>query len=615
MEMDNRFPNIKLFMTYSPNRHDRIFRHPLFYPVLAGSIFQEESASKRFLRDNTGDNISQKNPYYCELTTQYWVWKNVDADYYGFCHYRRLFSFADTDFMESDAGVVVRRAMNGKVFNELALQADSIQSKIGRYDFIIAKGIPIVALQARDLVDHYSRGKGLHVEDLGLMMEVIKKQYPEIYPLAREYMNGKVFYPCNMFVAKKEIFFEYCRFLFSILNEVEQNLRMENYSAEGVRTLGHLGERLLGIYYLYLKKRTDYRLDERQVVLLEDTKPSVRPRKEADNEVTVVMAANEAFVPVLSVAIRSLRLCADRERDYHIYILHSSICEKSQKALKDELEQPHFQLTFLNVSAYMIGYSLKTKSHISAETYYRFLVPELFKNYEKVLYLDCDVIVHEDVAHIYDVQLQDNLIGAVKDVDFIGQYNGANPDTRNYCDTVLKLTKPLEYFQAGVLLINVPLFRETVSMKKLWKMAGNAEYKFSDQDILNVICAGRICFFSIRWNLLTDSRQRINCVISEAPKRILDEYMEARQSPAVIHYAGADKPWKNPGEDFAKEFWGIARKSIYYEELIYRFLGNYHGRQKVTQRIITNSRNIAKTVLPEGSWIRRQVGTLYWKWK
>ena len=66
--MDNRFPDIKLFMTYSPNRHDRIFSHPLFYPVLAGSIFQKESTSKSFFKDNTGDNISQKNPYYCELT-------------------------------------------------------------------------------------------------------------------------------------------------------------------------------------------------------------------------------------------------------------------------------------------------------------------------------------------------------------------------------------------------------------------------------------------------------------------------------------------------------------------------------------------------------------------
>lgn len=613
--MGNRNPDIRIFITYSPNRKDRIFRHPLFYPVIAGSAFQTESVAGGFLKDNTGDNISQKNPYYCELTTQYWAWKNADADYYGFCHYRRLFSFSDLNFAESDSGVVVRHTMNDRVFKELELDSDSIRRKTSRCDFIIAKGIPVIALQAKNLTDHYSRGKGLHIRDLALMMKVIEKRYPKMHPIAKEYIEGKVFYPCNMFIAKKEIFFDYCRFLFTVLHEVEQDIRMEDYSAEGVRTLGHLGERLLGIYYLYLKKRTGYRLDERQIVLLEDTGPPVRPRREAGEEVSVVMAANEPFVPVLSVAIRSLSFYADRKRDYHIYVLHSGIRTESQKTLKRELERPYFRLTFLDVSVYVAGHDLKAKAHISSETYYRFLIPELFQDYDKVLYLDCDIIVCEDVARIYDRQMQDNLIGAVRDADFIGQYNGANPDTRNYCDSTLKLNRPLDYFQAGVLLFNVPLFRKKVSVKKLLRMADNTDYKFSDQDILNIICEGRVCFFPIRWNLLTDSRHRMDRVISEAPKRIMDEYMEARQSPAVIHYAGADKPWKNPGEDFASEFWKVARKSIYYEELIYRFARNCRDGQEVSQKIINRSRDIAKTVLPEGSWIRRKAGALYWRFK
>ena len=66
----------------------------LFYPIQVGAA----AAGKRFagiLHDDEGDNISHKNPTYCELTAQYWAWKNDDADYYGFFHYRRYMSFSE----------------------------------------------------------------------------------------------------------------------------------------------------------------------------------------------------------------------------------------------------------------------------------------------------------------------------------------------------------------------------------------------------------------------------------------------------------------------------------------------------------------------------------------
>lgn len=96
--------DIKIFVTHTPDSHKMRISNPLFYHVTAGSDFQKGKLAQDMMADNTGDNISFKNKSYCELTTQYWAWKNVEAEYYGFCHYRRYFSFSSENMPEADFG-------------------------------------------------------------------------------------------------------------------------------------------------------------------------------------------------------------------------------------------------------------------------------------------------------------------------------------------------------------------------------------------------------------------------------------------------------------------------------------------------------------------------------
>ena len=118
--------------------------------------------------------------------------------------------------------------------------------------------------------------------------------------------------------------------------------------------------------------------------------------------------------------------------------------------------------------------------------------------YDKVLYLDCDMIIQRDIADLYDLDLGTNLIGAALDPDFTGQCNGANPAKRKYCDAVLKLKDCFTYFQAGVLLMNVAELNKSVTVRQLLEMAETGIYKYSDQDILNVVCEGRALY--LEWH-------------------------------------------------------------------------------------------------------------------
>lgn len=86
--------DIRIFVAHSPDSRDICIRRPFLCHVAAGSSLWTRPVPQGMLRDDAGEHISGKNRAYCELTVQYYAWKNVRADYYGFCHYRRYFSFA-----------------------------------------------------------------------------------------------------------------------------------------------------------------------------------------------------------------------------------------------------------------------------------------------------------------------------------------------------------------------------------------------------------------------------------------------------------------------------------------------------------------------------------------
>lgn len=332
--------------------------------------------------------------------------------------------------------------------------------------------------------------------------------------------------------------------------------------------------------------------------------------------VPIVMSANRAYVPVLSVCIHSIAMHADPMQLYHICIFHTDIPHRDAAIIKQEFSSANFYLQFINVSKYVQGYKLNAKGLITTETYYRFLIPHLLCEYDKAVYLDIDTVVCRDLAQLYHIPLHGCLLGAVPEIDLIAQYHGANPDTKQYCDRVLQLQNPDGYFQAGVLLWNVSAWKKCIDCNRLFAMAEHGNFRYSDQDILNIICQGQVQQLGMEWNVLTENTVRRQ-VISHAPDRLLAEYRQARKQPGIIHYAGSHKPWKELKGDFATEFWKAARATPYYEQLIYEmynFVINF-GHPSVKQRAGEQMRKAAKKILPQSSSLRRIIADVYWRLK
>ncbi len=289
----------------------------------------------------------------------------------------------------------------------------------------------------------------------------------------------------------------------------------------------------------------------------------------SEGSVPIVFAANAGFVPVFSVCLKSLLEHCSQTRNYDIVLLHTNVREAQCSRLLSMTENmPHVSLRFCDVSPIVKGRHLKANAHISVETYFRFFIQEVLPDYDKVLYLDCDMLVNCDPAELYDTDVSGVLLAAARDADFLGQIHGGKPSTLRYCQKAFPMKDPDAYFQAGVLLLNEAEIRKAFSLEDWLKMAAHP-YMFNDQDVLNLACEGRVKYLDMAYNLMADSEHlRIRNHISHAPEDIREEYFAARENPKLIHYAGKGKPWHDRGEDFADVFWSTAERTPFYEDLL-----------------------------------------------
>jgi lipopolysaccharide biosynthesis glycosyltransferase len=581
-------PDIKLFITHSPNSSNYCINRPFTTNIIAGSEFLDKPVSTDFTLDNTGDNISSLNRSYSELTVAYWAWKNVSADYLGFCHYRRLFNFNPERLKrEKSYGVYELENLSEEALDELSWNEQAIIDAIVGYDFIIAKGINITILGAKSVREQWSKTDVLPDSALDSLLYIIANEYPWLMNSAQSYFGGKVFYPCNMFVMSKIMIDTYFPILFDVLDKYESSVDMSTYSIQTLRTTGHLAERLFGIFYVYESSINRHRLKELDIVLFKSTAKTDDIIPVSENTVPIVFCANNSFTPYLDVCLSSFLDHVSAGVNYHFFVFHTDISKNNKARLSERFTQyPQANLTFVNVNSFFAGKQMKAKGlvhHVTIETFFRFLIPEVLGKFKKVLYLDSDLLALNDIAELFQTDLGDNLIGAIIDADYLSclNYEKMTPGRRqsngmtryDYSVQVLDMADPYRYFQAGVLLINVEKMKKQFSFTEIIDAAFAYKYIYLDQDVLNKLCSGRVLFLDPKWNVLVDrisDDSRQDLIKKWAPSRIAESYEAARINPSIIHYAGDLKPWNNPDMDFAGLFWKYARSSPYYEELILR---------------------------------------------
>ena len=534
-----------------------------------------------YIQDNTGDNISAKNKMYCELTAQYWAWKNLDADYYGFFHYRRYLNFSENKYSLDSWQNITEERLNDTCLKKYNLNDDCIRNLVETYDLVLSEEKNVAKMPDRNasVYEQYKNGRSLNIRDLDLVRDIIAAKHPDYLDTFDEVMKGRKTCLCNMYIMKKELFHEYMSWLFDILFEFEKKADMSEYTVEGYRTPGHLAERLLTVFCWYTERKKNLRVKKLQTIIFlkTDQKMTLAKTKKTapafdTNNVAIAVAANDYFIPYCATFLKSMAEHSDSDKNYDILLLSQDVSDINVKNVKKMLSAwKNISLRVLDPSVLIDQYTFHIEGHFSKETYYRLVLPELLPNYDKVLYLDSDMIAMDDVSKIYDENIDGYLLAACHDADTAGLYNGYRKDKKDYTDKILKLKEPYQYFQAGVLLLNLEEFRKRYTTKQILDFAVSEKWQLLDQDILNKLCEGAVKYIDMSWNVMVDfAGIRINQIIALAPRWLNEMYHEARKDPKIIHYAGPQKPWFEPEMDFGMQFWECARGIAYYEIMLGR---------------------------------------------
>lgn len=215
---------------------------PLCTPIRCGAALGD--AVEGALPDNEGDNISALNREYCELTAHYYAWKNVRAEYYGFCHYRRFFC-ADETLRRPYLAVGELSDSHKKLLGD----EQQWRGLITDCD-IIAPRSEDMGLSARE---HYITSAYHYSEDLELFLEILSRRAPQLHDTACEYLSQPRQYFCNMFIMRAELFSEYCSILFPVLAEFDEKKTLHG-DFQSDRTDGYLGELFTGMYISHCRK-------------------------------------------------------------------------------------------------------------------------------------------------------------------------------------------------------------------------------------------------------------------------------------------------------------------------------------------------------------------------
>lgn len=320
--------------------------------------------------------------------------------------------------------------------------------------------------------------------------------------------------------------------------------------------------------------------------------------------IPVVLAADNNYAPYLGVCIQSIISNASSENNYSIYVLNSNIDKTYQMTLK-EMSSSNISINFFDMSPVLSGIRKNLfacpstgNDFYSPETYYRLFLPKILQEYDKVLYLDSDMVVCKDVADLFKIDIGDNFIGVTHDLSLLTATNTSSPWSKffmKYAHEKLLLENIDNYFQAGVMIWNLKKCREAqLTDKFLSTLQRIGTPMYVDQDVMNSTLAGKNIFWidqcwDVAWDISFWYKE------SMIPNEWKEDYLNNLYSPYIMHFTSGIKPWNSPDKAHAKIFWKYARMTPFYEEILYKNLkvqiSNFDGN------IVKDALNYSKNKL------------------
>ncbi len=592
--------------------------------------------------DNSGETFINKMGLYGHLQTVYEIFRQQEKPlYYGFCKTNQNLCL----YEKIPAG---RLCVNDD--ENFGFQKGTMHDCFGfennyvewilRDHYMICPSFGQVKELGYNSVMQYILDDIYHFDqDLIMnMIKIIHFKYPSIRPFADQYLNGNNILKQHIWLAKANVTDAYLTFLFDILFTLEKEIDLTNSGRERKKLLEFLAPHLLAIYSKYVEAEGKTVKRIMGICYSGESFTTLDPAY-PNNNVCLVFSSSNRFAPYLGVALESLMNFVSPDHNYDIIIQERNIEQKEKKVLYDICGgKSNVSLRFVNLKSITsnINFYVPTKD-LSEETYYTVLVPWVLSKYDKALVLDSDLIFNHDVAELYNTNIDDYYIAAIKEIVFLGFLNNpklnVNNSLKDYVHYKLGIKDPYQYFNAGVLLINLKRFRQVFEMEELIKKINDNKYSTVEQDLLNSVCTENVLWMDYKWNLtcvLTDPQMFPDCTdpssttvpnLKLAPEEEINKWEKAFDNPYIYHYLTKFKPWDYPFLEYADIWWKEAKNTPYYERFIYELAikgktnnGNVVNIDSIAQNAIvdsrTGTRRLLDTVFPVGS-VRRRIAHIF----
>ena len=308
--------------------------------------------------------------------------------------------------------------------------------------------------------------------------------------------------------------------------------------------------------------------------------------------IPLFFATDDNYLPFLSVTLQSLWENSSHDYDYKIYVLHSGVNKDFEEKIM-RFSKKGFEVAFTDVTEPLkaISAHLHMRDYYTNTTYFRVFIAEMFPQYDKALYLDCDTVILGDISALYNYDLGDNLIAGApcEGVNSFEVY-------RDYVRTVDGLN-PDYFFNAGVILMNLKAFREENFYQQFAELL--QKYKFTliqDEDYLNVLCQDRVLRLPRAWN-----------------KTPVGKDLLPRENLRIVHYLMTWKPWRYEDIPYGEYFWEYAKKTDFYEYLRNIFETSTQEAEKKDRAQETALQALARAEIAREDGYFTRYGKLYGK--
>ena len=272
--------------------------------------------------------------------------------------------------------------------------------------------------------------------------------------------------------------------------------------------------------------------------------------------VPIFFAVDDNYAPYLAVAMRSLIDNASNDYQYNIHILIDKLNDQNTAILCGmAAENVHIETINVTNKLDALGDMLHLRDYYTKTTYYRFFIPALFPQYDRGLYLDCDIVVNGDISQLYNIPMGDLILAAAPEevmrmIDVFG----------TYAEAVLDIPRN-EYFSAGILVMNLNKMRQVALEEQFVEILGRRTFRVTqDQDYLNVLCRGDFLMLDTAWNKTACYEVDVDAPVN------------------IIHYKINWKPWHYKGIRFEEDFWYYAEKTP-YANMLYAMRDGYSDAQ------------------------------------